>query len=1173
MEDTATIRRAPVSLCMIVKNEEQTLEACLSSVRPYVEEIVIVDTGSTDRTPEIAKRFADVFEIYTDCNEDNGLIKDFSMARNRSLTLATKQWILWIDGDDTVVGLEHLAEELDRVEKTRNGLPALIMLTYEYAHDEFGNCTCIQDRERLVTPKTSYRWVNPVHEVLMPFPASMIPIRYIMQHDIRVIHHKKPGKHIPDPTRNLRILSKLTEEQLANDARQRYYLGLEYSYVGKFAEAIETLEKYVLVSGWDDEKCLAYLKIAELYQSLGDYDPALATAYKAVAIKESWGECYFSLAKSCYFLAQRDKTDAAWRLWEKCANFARIGLTLPPTKTVLFVNPTDREIEIHRFLNVALSKIGNIPAALESVNEGLQKKPNDPEFLHNKTYYETLLIKQNMINETKKLIDIGSLEKGSDEVLLSFLEGKVTAVEVSPNKIDDVKKGLNTNIADVGESHSTWKSFHRRPDYPLNITQEDFPVAVVTPHCQAWGIPEQILYDDLYLTMTDAQLQALVTAVWKEFIAHDELLSAVSFLENAPYRVRHSDATHTLLANTRKMYQWVHKEETYDVGNAAVNLATGELLTYEQCPLPGPLYSQVGMRYAWISDRMPKRGASIADMGCTDGEMSNRWGLRGYDVTGIDVCTNSIQIASKQAEKFNTGVKYLRSYFKDAPQKLAGQKFDYVVCGDTYEHLIDPVIDLLKPARELVKDDGEMLLVTPHGAWFRGAFVSYAHPWLWCAKGYEWNSPDQRRAHIIAPTTWTVTKHFEQAGWWVKDCVVVDQWHQDTPGQGNVCCHALTTCPNPKGNLDVVIFTGSAWETWNPWTVGTKGIGGSEIAAINVAKLLVKQGCRVRVYNHCGQYGEGIFDGVEYHTFDKFHDLTCDVLIASRDCTALAKSHNVNASVKYLWTHDVYPLMATNELTLQATRILALSKWHKNNILNSLPYVGEDQITVTRNGIDFSRFDQFTNVQRNPHKVVCSSSPDRYLPALLNMWPKIRERVKDAELHLFYGFYNWERAAYASNDQGQIELIERLKKQIEDLKDHGVFDRGRISQDNLAYEFMSAGVWLYPTWFTETSCITAMEAQYAGLSIVTSPIAALSETVGLFGTMINGDWMSVDYQQNFINAAVNALMNTTDDQRANSRLNALNNYSWNGVVEDWLKMFHGDIEHLFIPQYRSPITI
>jgi len=92
-----------VSLCMIVKNEEAYLADCLASAKPFVDEMVIVDTGSTDRTVEIAQRFgANVFH-FPWCD-------DFAAARNESLRHASGDWILEVDADERVP--PELAQEI-----------------------------------------------------------------------------------------------------------------------------------------------------------------------------------------------------------------------------------------------------------------------------------------------------------------------------------------------------------------------------------------------------------------------------------------------------------------------------------------------------------------------------------------------------------------------------------------------------------------------------------------------------------------------------------------------------------------------------------------------------------------------------------------------------------------------------------------------------------------------------------------------------------------------------------------------------------------------------------------------------------------------------------------------------------------------------------------------------
>src|SRR3989344_1568817 len=99
-----------ISLCMIVKNEEKYLEQCLDSVKDLVDEIIIVDTGSTDKTKDIAKKFnAKTFDFkWTD---------DFSAARNESLKHATKDWTLVLDADEI---LDKEAVKIIKDELIRN---------------------------------------------------------------------------------------------------------------------------------------------------------------------------------------------------------------------------------------------------------------------------------------------------------------------------------------------------------------------------------------------------------------------------------------------------------------------------------------------------------------------------------------------------------------------------------------------------------------------------------------------------------------------------------------------------------------------------------------------------------------------------------------------------------------------------------------------------------------------------------------------------------------------------------------------------------------------------------------------------------------------------------------------------------------------------------------------
>ena len=116
-----------ISLCMIVKNEEDVLERCLDSVADLVDEIVIVDTGSTDRTREIAAR-------YTDKIFDFPWRDDFAAARNESFAHASMDYCMWLDADDVLLEADRAA--FLELKETLDPAVSVVMAPYHTGFDE-----------------------------------------------------------------------------------------------------------------------------------------------------------------------------------------------------------------------------------------------------------------------------------------------------------------------------------------------------------------------------------------------------------------------------------------------------------------------------------------------------------------------------------------------------------------------------------------------------------------------------------------------------------------------------------------------------------------------------------------------------------------------------------------------------------------------------------------------------------------------------------------------------------------------------------------------------------------------------------------------------------------------------------------------------------------------------
>ena len=143
-----------ISLCMIVKNEEKVIERCLRSVKNLVDEIIIVDTGSTDKTKEIVHKYTNNVYDFKWCD-------DFSKARNFSFSKATKEYILWLDADDVILKKDR--EMFISLKKTLDKNIDIVMMKYNTAYDKNGNPTFSYNRERLVKNNNKYKCVSPVH--------------------------------------------------------------------------------------------------------------------------------------------------------------------------------------------------------------------------------------------------------------------------------------------------------------------------------------------------------------------------------------------------------------------------------------------------------------------------------------------------------------------------------------------------------------------------------------------------------------------------------------------------------------------------------------------------------------------------------------------------------------------------------------------------------------------------------------------------------------------------------------------------------------------------------------------------------------------------------------------------------------------------------------------------
>jgi glycosyltransferase involved in cell wall biosynthesis len=265
-----------LSLCMIVKNEERNLARCLDSVRDLVGEIVIVDTGSTDRTPGIAAEYgAEVIPF-------DFTRVDFAAARNCSIARASSRWILVLDADET---LDRASAPLIEEIVTRGENAGYYLERHNRSSDTEASSTDYV--VRLFPNRPEYRYRGRVHETI---DASILTAGgRLVKTEIR-IDHEFSSDHAARRQKNHRYIEILKEEVAADpsDDTRLDFLAAEYHQLEMFDQATEIAERIVQMRPHDPRAHLFVGIYHLLYKP--DLPRARADFNHALALRPGYAE-------------------------------------------------------------------------------------------------------------------------------------------------------------------------------------------------------------------------------------------------------------------------------------------------------------------------------------------------------------------------------------------------------------------------------------------------------------------------------------------------------------------------------------------------------------------------------------------------------------------------------------------------------------------------------------------------------------------------------------------------------------------------------------------------------------------------------------------------------------------------------------------------------------------
>lgn len=280
-----------ISVCMIVKNEEAVLARCLTSLLGIADEIIIVDTGSTDKTKEIAANYTN--HIY-----DFTWVHDFSAARNFAFSKATKDYIYSADADEVL-------EEIDRrkfLQLKQVLLPEIEIVEMIYVNPI--NCNMVynfpkEPRPKLFKRLREFRWIDPIHETV-----ALDPIVY--QSDIEI-------QHLPQGLHSSRDFQALERELQFNGTLSNRL----YSMYAKELFISGTKQDFLSAKPWFEARFLEETSTEEQRAEAG------CVLAKLDALTENWEHllsvCLTELitrstipAEICYLLGEYYERQEQW---------------------------------------------------------------------------------------------------------------------------------------------------------------------------------------------------------------------------------------------------------------------------------------------------------------------------------------------------------------------------------------------------------------------------------------------------------------------------------------------------------------------------------------------------------------------------------------------------------------------------------------------------------------------------------------------------------------------------------------------------------------------------------------------------------------------------------------------------------------------------------------------
>lgn len=345
-----------LSVCMIVRDEEKTLDRILKCANQFADEIIIVDTGSKDNTVRIAEKYTDNIFHYTWCDH-------FGKARNFSFDKANCDYIMWLDADDYISD-ENIRKIINLKSNPLDVDVYMLKYVMGFKNDK---PTFEFYRERIIKRSINLKWEGFIHESISPRGK----IQYV---DIEIEHRKEKAN---PPKRNLKIFENAITQGVTLSPRELYYYARELYYNNKINKCIKILNKFIKIDNcYEPNKIDAYIILGDIFSSKQDYIKSNYYLFQILQLYNPNSEVLCKIAKNFENLNQT----------EKAILFYKFALICPHTINGFISKEYIEFIPLMELCKLYYSI--NKEESRKYYNLAKTINPNHPSVIYNKQFFQ-----------------------------------------------------------------------------------------------------------------------------------------------------------------------------------------------------------------------------------------------------------------------------------------------------------------------------------------------------------------------------------------------------------------------------------------------------------------------------------------------------------------------------------------------------------------------------------------------------------------------------------------------------------------------------------------------------------------------------------------------------------------------------------------------------------------